>query len=144
MPGYASATVIASEFKGTTFGATGAVTDTELDLWSDEFSRLIDAIISKNYQTPITGVSSLKIMSLIVKSLVAARVYRIINATSGIGESELNKATALEKMAWDWINKLMKGDAILPDALSLSNQSPASYQQENAIDPVWEKEVDQW
>lgn len=146
---YATATQIASEFKSTTFSGSSAVTTSELDDWCDEFSRVIDAQLSAKYTVPITGTESLKIVRLIVKNFVAARVKRILSADEQAGgRSKETDADKLEKQAQMMLDNLSgcgDCDMTLPDATAnTARQSPKSFQQANNIQPVWEKGVDQY
>lgn len=146
MAGYATAAEIQSEFKDTDFTAgTAAVTSAELDDWSDQFSRMLDTYLATKYDTPITGSPALETVTLLVRGWVAARAARILNATTGIGESELNKAIALEDLAEKWLKDFKDGCINLKGATVLTNiGSPTSYNEKNSIDPTWEKGVDQW
>lgn len=144
MAGYATAVQIASEFKFTTFDANTPVTPTELDEWSEQFSRTLDGYLIKQYDVPITGVNSLSVVSLLVRGWVAGRAARILNSTVGIGETELNKAFSLEKFSNQWIKDFKAGCIEFEDAKQKDRLAPKSFNQANAIDPLWEKGVDQW
>ncbi len=144
MAGYATAAQVQSEFKTTVFSPSSAVTDVELDEWSDQFSRMLDTYLVKKYAVPITGVDPLLVVSLLVRGWVAARAARILNATVGIGEGDLNKAVALEKLAEKWLKDFKAGCIELEGATEKDRLAPKSFNQQNAIDPTWEKGVDQW
>jgi len=147
---YATTANIASEFKNITFDATSAVTDTEVSSFIEQEEAVIDATISNRYEVPVTGTEALKIMKSISIAFVAYRVAKILNLKKDVPIPEkfnpqvLNEGSAFMK-AKKTLSKIQSGGIVLNDAVARSlGQGIKSYNSENDILPLWERDTKQW
>ncbi|MGY5854064.1 MAG: phage protein Gp36 family protein [Candidatus Thorarchaeota archaeon] len=147
---YATTANIASEFKNITFDATSAVTDTEVSSFIEQEEAVIDATISNRYEVPITGTSALKILKSVSIAFVAYRVAKILNLKKDVPIPEkfnpqvLNEGSAFMK-AKKTLSKIQSGGIVLNDAVARSlGQGIKSYNSENDIGPLWERDTKQW
>jgi hypothetical protein len=124
---YCTDTDISSEFKGITFSASTAVTDTEVDGFIDQSSSLIDGIISSKYEVPITGAASLLIMKMICIWIVKARILSILSVKTPQDKTKQDPdGPTLLKQAMDMLKAIKKGDLILTDAVASSSDDGMS------------------
>ncbi len=147
---YATASDIASEFKGIVFNATSSVTATEVTAFIEEEEAVINATVSNRYEVPVTGTEAVNILKNIVIAYVAYRVAKILNLKKDVPIPEkfvpqvLNEG-AKYKEAKQQLQYIQKGKIILTDATALSlGQGVKSYNSENGVLPIWEKNVKQW
>ena len=147
---YAIVTDIEAEFKNITFNATSAVTDTEVTEFISQEEAVINATISNRYEVPTEGTESIKVMKSISIMYVAYRVAKILNLKKDVPIPEkmvaqtLNEGSAFRK-AEKTLLKIQKGTLVLTDATALSSgQGIQSYNSENCLGPLWERDVRQW
>jgi phage gp36-like protein len=147
---YATAADISAEFKNITFDANSAVTDTEVTAFIAQEEAGINAVISNRYETPITGANSLLVMANISIAYVAFRVAKILNLKKDVPIPEkfipqiLNEG-AKYKEAKQQLMDIQSGKIILSDAVDRSStQGVKSYNAENSIAPLWERDTNQW
>ena len=110
----------------------------------------IDAKLSVRYTTPITGTEAVKLVKKISIDFVAYRVAKILNLKRDIPVpdsrvvQELNYSGAYKK-SLILLDKLASGKIPLPDA-TLNSPGPvvASYNADNDITPIFERDTKQW
>lgn len=147
---YATSSDIESEFKNTTFAAGQPLTDTEVDEFIIQEEAIINAIISNRYETPITGSNAAEVMKSISIAYVAYRVAKILNLKKDVPiPKEMIPQTLNEGSAFFKAKKLLMaiqaGKIILDDAVAVSaTQGIKSYNAENSILPLWERDTKQW
>jgi hypothetical protein len=142
---YATTTQIQSEFKSTTFGAGTQVTLAEIGEWLEEFSRLLDGMISNKFETPLSNASALFIAELIVRNWVSARIMRILNAESvAPSPDEESRANILDKQATAWAKLIMEGDIDLFGQTKTSRVTTDSFQRNRENVFIYDKDIDQW
>lgn len=150
---YATAANINSEFKNMTpplTGSEGALTDAEVEEFIDQEEAVINAMIGNRYETPITGTEAEKVMKSISVAFVAYRVAKILNLKNdvpipkGFVPQQLNEGSAFVK-AKKQLEAIQSGKIVLNDAVALSaGQGVKSYNSENSIAPLWERDTKQW
>jgi len=143
---YATNANIQSEFIQTTFSATSQVTDTEIDEFIVLFSGLVNQRVSSRYTVPITDADALEIVELIVRNFVKARVMRILNSDqdAGAGETERTQANVCDKMAKQMLDSIVDGSLQLGMQPSTLTDTPSSFNNDNAIEPIFERDKVQW
>ena len=148
---YATSADIESEFKNLDFDASGAkVTAAEVTEFITQESNIIDMRLSNRYETPITGTASLSILKKITIDCVAYRVAKILNLKKELPlpdesiKQDMNYASAC-RQSKKLLDDIFEGIVILQDAeLKLSGTGVASYNVDNNILPVFERDTDQW
>jgi len=147
---YATAADIAAEFKNITFDSTSSVTDTEVAGFIEQEESVINATVSNRYEVPVTDTESVKIFKNISIAYVAFRVAKILNLKKDVPIPEkfvpqvLNEG-AKYKEAKQQLYAIRDGKIILNDATARSTgQGVKSYNSENSICPLWERDTKQW
>lgn len=147
---YATSTDISSEFKGIDFGSATTVTAAEVAQFIEQEEAVINAAVSNRYEIPITGTGSLKILKSISIAYVAWRVAEILNLKKDVPFPEkfvpqtLNKGAKF-KLAKERLMAIRDGGMILPDAVELpGGHGVSSYNSDNNICPVFERDKEQW
>ncbi len=108
MAAYTTLTKVKAMFrKLDTTSANAAVTDAEIEVFISEADAEINGALYPYYETPITGVESLKIMSKISTFKVAHIVKTILEQNNQIADVEQDVQTNLEKKAELMLKKLV-------------------------------------
>jgi phage gp36-like protein len=140
---YALNSDVKAEFKSLTYQSDTdlGITSGEVDTWLDQDSATIDSYINNRYSVPVSGgAQSLKVLKKICLLLTVARVRVKIKDTPENRES----SKADREQAYQMLNDIRNGVLTLTDA-DLANAPVArSYNQLNSIEPIHEKETDQW
>jgi phage gp36-like protein len=148
---YATVADITSEFKDIDFSASNAaVTTTEVEKFLTETDALINATVANRYTTPITGTISLLIVKKIEIDIVCCRVAKILNLKKEVPTpnnsivQEMNYGAACKKSE-KLLEDISSGGLELPDA-PVSDSSPgiSSYNADNNILPIFERDTKQW
>lgn len=141
---------IASEFKNITFDANSSVTNTEVTEFIEQEEAVINATISNRYETPLTGVNSLKVIEGISIAYVAYRVAKILNLKKDVPIPEkfvpqqLNEGAAFRN-AKKRLEEIRDGKIVLNDAVARSTgQGVESFNATNSTAPLWERDTKQW
>lgn len=136
---------VQSEFKDLDLSSTTKIKDTEVTQFIVESDAYIDGRLSKKYVTPITGTEALKIVKTISIKLTACRVWGILEVAT---KEKKDRGKALCKEALDMIDQILSDNAKeleLTDAvLNTTDHGIVASNYENDIDPIFEKETDQW
>ena len=143
---YCTVAEVQSEFSDTTFGSSTSVTSTEVTALIEEFSEYVNQRISNRYTTPITDAEALLVIKIIVKYLVVAKVLRILNSDqeSGAEANERTKANIYDKKAEEMLKMVFDGSLVLSDTAKTSFGMPSSYNEDEEIDPIFERDTVQW
>jgi hypothetical protein len=143
---YCTDTDVASEFKGITFSASTAVTDTEVDDFIDQSSALIDGIIASKYEVPVVGSVSLLILQMICVWIVKARILSILSVKTPQDKTKQDPdGPTLLKQAMDMLKAIKKGDLVLTDAtLSSGDDGITSFLMNETITYDNQVGVDNW
>ena len=144
---YSTYAEIQADFKDVTFTSTTLVKDTEVTQFIVEADSLIDSYVGKRYEVPITGTSSLSLMKLYSRTLVAERVRGILevkqqtaqatnqNVRSGLSTKDILKL----------LSDIRDEKTDLVDATLLSDTGNFySNNYTNDIQPVFKKNLKQW
>lgn len=148
---YAVYTDIQSEFKGITFGASGtSVIQSEVTEFIAEEEAVINQMISKRYDTPVTNATSILILKKIVIAFVSYRVANIlyIKREVPLPSDEMSQKLnygASYRNAEKLLNKIIDGKVPLhSDDLIAGATGISSYNVDNDILPTFERDTDQW
>lgn len=149
---YATVGDIQSEFREISFDddSGDAISEAEVTEFIDQEEAIINATISNRYEVPVTGAESLKILKMISIAYVAYRVAKILNLKDdlpipkGFVPQTLNEGSAFVK-AQKQLMAIQSGKIILNDAVARSTgQGVKSYNAENSISSLWERDKKQW
>ena len=147
---YATSANVASEFKNITFGASTAVTSTEVDRFITEAESLINARVGEIYTVPLdTSVSpeAFIIMRMISIMFVADRVRQVLQVKD-VTLDELKQGVrpiSSMKDAAKLLDKIVSREVILSDAVNqTAHQGMASFNEDNSIEHTFEKGIEQW
>ncbi len=129
---------VQADFKATVFLAAAAnptslVTQEAVTQFIVEASALIDSYVGQRYATPVTGSSSLSLMSLFARTLVADRVRGILankQQTNTDANQQVKSDGYSTKDVMKALNDLKNGDSTLIDATLLN--AHASFYSNNA------------
>lgn len=147
--GYCSVTDIQGEFKALVFNSTSVVKDTTVSGFIDEASALIDSYVSGRYLVPITGTSSLLLMSLYCRTLVADRIRSIIEAkqqTNTDANQNVRQAGGLSvAQVIKALGDIRDNNTLLTDATKvLAGAGFYSNNYNQGVTPVFRKNRKQW
>lgn len=144
---YCTATHVQEEFKALDFSTVdGAMTTAKVERFIEEAGAVINSRLASRFTTPITGTEALIVMRVIAIGLVAERVKSILEI-QGLEESKEQQAKidTLARDARSMLKALSEGTATLTDAVGKStSQGFRSYNVDEGVEPVFEKDTDQW
>lgn len=145
---YATIVNIQDEFRDITFDTSTDITSVRVQEFLDQADAEINLMLGSRYETPITGVESLKIVKRIEIAIVAARVASILDlkgkSQNSIIKQEFNKKD-YEKESRELLDRLKDQDFILPDAVLLdTSYGMKSSLVDDGVTPIFKKGVDQW
>ena len=143
---YATVAQIESEFQDTSFTSSTQITDTEVTDWIQKYSGLVNQKLASKYTVPITDADALEVVNLIVRDFVKARIMRILNSDidAGAGETERTQANACEKKATMLLKAIKDGSISLGGLVPKPTANPSSFNNDNDIDPIFERDTVQW
>ena len=143
MTDYCTVAQIEVYFPSVTFSTTTKVTLASVEALITTKSLYIDARLNVRYETPITGANSLIIIQEICEWLVISQLEPILKTGLGRRGDAIPpidyKAKADKKLTEHESSK-----ADLPDASSRSGDEFKNYNEDNEIDPIFERDTDQW
>lgn len=136
---------IQSEFKDIDFAdADSKVTSAEVTAFITQADAFIDSKVGLRYDTPVTGVESLKILKTISIWLVADRVSKVLRIKSNVPETETAEKS-LRDMALEMLEDISKGLLLLSDAtLKSSGSGFSSYANTEDLSYTFKKGESQW
>lgn len=147
---YSLYTDVQSEFKSLSLSATSAVTINEVTEFISQADAKIDAQLSIRYATPITGTEALKLVKKISIDFVAYRVAKILDLKNDVPLPDNRVIQVLSnggayKESKLFLEALANGKVPLPDA-ALNSPGPvvSSYNADNNILPIFERDTKQW
>lgn len=143
---YATVTQVASEFKGITFSASTAVTDTEVSSFIEQADAMINGYVSARYDTPVSGSASLAILQMICIWLVKSRILSILSVKTPQDKTKQDPdGPSLFKQAIDMLKDIRSGKLVLPDAtLSGLEGGMTSFLMNEDIDYDFKVDQDTW
>ncbi len=143
---YCTTTHVSGEFKGVTLSSSTTPTDTTVERFIAEADAEIDSKVGLKYETPVTGTTALIVVRQISIWLVAARVKEIFKVKTGASSAEQEAREGdLRKMAMDRLDRIAKGEELLPDAtLRSSYDGVRSYVVDNGVEAQIDVESEQW
>lgn len=129
---YAVQTDIEAEFKGITFGASTAVTATQLAAWIDQESNYIDGKISLRYVTPVligTYPEAYSILNRICTFRVAERVKNKLEVKSNASQldSEQKYVQNYVRTPNHDLEDIIKGNLLLKDVPLINSNGLVEY-----------------
>jgi phage gp36-like protein len=145
---YSTVEQVQAEFRKLDIASCGtAVITAEVEEFIEEADSIIDSIIGKRYEVPVTGASSLKILRYISRNLAADRIRGILVVRQAPAE-ELKqdvKGGPTRSELMKMLYAIANGDLPLTDAVIASTgQGVTSFAIENDEEHVFKKNVDQW
>jgi len=130
---YTTHAKVGEEFKNLTFSSTTFPTDTVVTRMITEADSYIDGVLSRKYETAITGVVSLLIVQQISTWIVAGRVQRLQQVKTLEPVRQQNPLSDLYQAAMDLLSDIMANKITLPDATLVSGG--LVWQSESTEDP---------
>lgn len=140
---------IEANLKGTSFSASTTPSDTELDRFIDEESRVIDAHLRGRYDLPITDATALEFLRKISVDLVVYRVSKLLmpreqkTLPDGRTIQDVSHSSAYRE-AMRMLKSLMDGKLSLPGVSVKGLSFIQSYQEESDTDKNFDVEKQQW
>lgn len=150
MGNYAEVADIQAEFKNVTYSTSTTPTQNQVDEFITQAEAVLDGGVSTVYTVPVTGTIAKSIMKTMTILLVKARILERTLVKSGSEADQGGKSLPqqLREQVLDPDNgmlpKIQKKEILLYGASELSGGSIESYNYENAVEPIFEKETDQW
>lgn len=144
---YATHAQVAGEFKGTTFTASTAPTADQVASFIEEADAEIDAALGSKYAVPITGTGALVFVRGISIALAADRVRGVLGQKTGQDKSEQAGGKSQSQMARERLAKAAAGEVnlvALGATLATSSSGIQSYNSENSVEPVFDRDEEQW
>lgn len=146
--GYCTVSDLAGDFKATTFSSTSMITDTTVAQFITEASALIDSYVGARYVVPVTGTSSLSLMSLYCRTLVADRVRGILanrQQTNTDANQQVKSDGFSVKDVIKALQDIKDGVTTLVDG-TLINATASFYSNNNqcGVNPRFRKNSRQW
>lgn len=147
MPYYTTAAEVEAEFKDITFTATTNVKNTDVDGFINEFDAVIDSFVSTRYVTPVSNLTQgFTLLKALCRALTANRIKAILEAVKQSGTKEIFQTvrsgfTTNEVMKM--LERISSGEVALVGVAPLTGGND-SYTRANDIEPVFEKDKQQW
>ena len=148
---YAARTDIEAEFKDITFGVTGtAIIQSEVEEFILQEEAIINASINNLYDVPVTDTESVLILKKISIAFVAYRVAKILNLKKEVPIPDEFITQTLDEgsfyvTARKQLALIVNGTIVLTGATARStDQAVKSYNSDNSILPLWERDTKQW
>lgn len=144
---YAVIADINANLKDITFSGSTDPTQTEVETWITDYSNLIDAKISNRYTVPVTGNADAEaLLKRICVWFVLSEIKQVLSLGGGDKQtSQYQIANGLYERAMKLLDEIRDGLTNLPGTSSASGgPASSSYNQRNAVDAVFQKDVKQW
>jgi hypothetical protein len=146
---YTTVAAIQSEFKSVTFGASTAVTSTDVDEFITQEETALEAEVGTIYAIPITGAAGISIMKLMATLMVKARIVDLLQVKTGDAKADqVNSGEPLrDRVHGDngLLTKIVSKKLTLTGAtLVESSGGVKSYAVDNDLTPEFQSGVDQW
>lgn len=113
---YCTEANVQAEFKAISFGASTAVTSSQVAEFIAEVDAYIDGRIGLIYETPITGTASLLIMRMISRRLVANRIKGILAVKTGNSSTDQDAKQDTSEEVSELLEMIVNGEYRLSDA----------------------------
>jgi hypothetical protein len=145
---YATKELVQADFKDTTFTATTNVKPEDVTQFIVEADALIDAYVGKRYTVPVTSGSSLELLKLFSRSLVAARIKRIMEVKQDKNTDANQSVVGVlfsPTMVIKMLTEIRDGEMSLAGALALdSGGGFYNANVANEVEAVVKKDETQW
>ncbi len=145
---YTTANEIESDFKDLTFDASSNVTTDDVEQFIVEADSLINGYVGTVYQTPVTQGEGVSLLKLLSRSLVSARIKRIMEVKQDKNPDPsqnvlgvLLSTTQIMKILNDIQTKTMKLDGAV---LLVASGGFFSKNYECDVEPTILKDTKQW
>ncbi len=143
MTDYCTVADVEGWFSNTTFSTDTKITLAKVEQIITRKSAYIDDRIGSKYPTPITGTAALTRVKEICEYLVIADVEAVLK--KGLGRTgETTRPIDYNKKAEDMITLLETGESTLLDASETRTNEFANYNEDNDIEPLFERDTTQW
>lgn len=145
---YTTFAQVQEDFKDMAFTSTSNVRDTDVTQFIKEHDALINAKVGQVYVVPITTGEGLDLMSLLSRSLTAARIKRImeVKQEKSIDANQNVVSTLLTpKEVMKILDDISKKNMVLDGGVLLSSTGGFSNGNNNrGVKPVVRKDIKQW
>jgi hypothetical protein len=130
---YTTEALIESEFKSVDFGASTAITSSDITEFISQEESLLNARLSGRYVMPTTGTEAVKIMRRLSTMMIKARVLDILEVKTGDTTPDQGMpGDGLRKQVDDIVKMILEGDMDLVDAtLSEASEGVSDYNSRN-------------
>jgi hypothetical protein len=145
---YATVAEIEADFKDVTFSTTTLVKTADVNQFIVEADALVNSYVAAKYETPVASGEGLQLLKLCTRSLVAARIKKILEVKQE-KSVEANQNVVGVLLSPTQVMKILKdiqsGDAELIGADALvDNGGFYSQNYEDDVEPVVKKTEKQW
>ena len=145
---YATKELIEADFKEMTFSDTTNVKSADVTQFIVEADALIDAFVGKAYVVPVTAGGGLELLKLLSRSLVAARIKRlmeVVQAKATDGNQNILSVLLSKTDVMDILKKLAEKSMALEGATPLiSGGGFFNKNKSCGVKPVMKKDTKQW
>jgi phage gp36-like protein len=142
---YCTSDQVQGEFKKLRADSTSPIDLTEIDRFIEEADAIIDSYLSKRYETPVTGATSLIIVRNISIMIVAQRIKDILRVKTGDEPTSQDGRGNLNDRAMKMLKDIVDRNIDLPDATATdTDEGVQSYVSSNEVPFIFERETVQW
>lgn len=135
-------------FKGVTFDNTATQPKlSEVEVWITRVTSIIYGGIVEKYIIPITDSCDLLQLQELADMYVVSKVRQVIGISSArkLEDGKLNPVTSNMMTFWKILQRYQDCDILLPNSPNNSTiLKSSSFNEQNNIEPVAMKEIDQW
>jgi phage gp36-like protein len=143
---YCTVTEVRQEFKSLPVSGTTAIIESTIERFIAEADAEIDGRLGTKFAVPITAEASLPLIRRISIGLVAERIKSVLEMKGPIQAAE--QAVKIENSAREaraLLKEILEGKIYLSGATaSPTHGGIQSYNVDEEIEPVFDKECDQW
>ena len=141
---YSTNSNVKDEFKSIDT-TNGLITTTKIDDWIDQADEYIDGRIGLVYETPVSGVKSLKILKQISIGFVAQRIAYVLETKSITPKGDQYIPKNLIEQSEKRLQMVVDKQLLLSDAtLKSTHGGVKSYSNDNTVTRNFDQSKDQW
>ena len=144
--GYSTQTQIQAEFKSITFSTTSAITASTVASFILQIDAIIDTKLALKYVVPVTGTTSLTLISMISATLVSEKIKKILEVkTENASKVQSSMNISKEKMMMQMLEDIVAGKILLTDAiLKSASDGVRNYTEYVENYPIMDVQSVQW
>lgn len=134
---------VKNEFKNIVWDTTNGIASSTITEWCNQESSVIDSYLSAIYVTPVTGAVSVLTLKKIAIMMVSSRVKKTLQVKE-VNQANQDQVIDEYATALEMLSNISKGLLILTDATLISNSNQSLKVFYSAVEPVINKDADQW